>query len=557
MNESIEIPEPTTHFPGIGVSTDQGLLQWISSVDHKMIGIMYLLMASLFFLLGGVEALLMRIQLAIPDNHFLGPETYNQFFTMHGTTMVFLVGMPAVLGFSVYFSPLMIGANEMAFPRMNSFSLWISFFGGCLLYFSFLAGGAPDVGWFNYAPLSEKNFSISQGIDYYSLGLLLSGIGSVSTAINLIVTIINYRIASLALNRLPLFVWMVFVNSFLIIAAFPSLNAALAMLLLDRQFHAHFFNTMNGGSALLWQHLFWIFGHPEVYILILPSFGILSEVFQVYSRKPIFGYAFVAASSVAIALLAFGVWAHHMFAVGMGNTVNAFFSAGSMLIGIPTGVKIFNWLATMYGGKIQFTNSMLFAIAFLFEFTIGGLTGIAFSIVPIDWQLTDTYFVVAHLHYVLIGGTFFGLFAGLFYWFPKMTGRKLDEKSGRWFFWLFVIGFNATFFVQHILGIIGMPRRVYTYPNLPWYGILNMVSTAGAFMMGASVLLLFYMILKGVRRGKEVGSDPWDAFTLEWYTQSPPPLKNFDDVPAINSPLPLWQLKYGSNSKNNEDEKGQ
>ena len=542
MNKPIEIAEPARHFPGLGVSTDQGLLQWISSVDHKMIGIMYLLMASLFFLIGGAEALMMRIQLAVPENHFLGPEAYNQFFTMHGTTMVFLVGMPAVLGFSVYFCPLMIGANEMAFPRLNSFSLWISLFGGALLYFSFFAGGAPDAGWCNYAPLNEKNFSISQGIDYYALGLLLSGIGSVSTAVNLIVTILNYRIKGLALNKLPLFVWMVLVNSFLIIAAFPSLNAALAMLLLDRQFHAHFFNTINGGSALLWQHLFWIFGHPEVYILILPAFGILSEVFQVFSRKPIFGYSFVAASSVAIALLAFGVWAHHMFAVGLGNTVDAFFSASSMLIGIPTGVKIFNWLATMYGGKIQFTNSMLFAIAFLFEFTIGGLSGIAFAIVPIDWQLTDTYFVVAHLHYVFIGGTFFGLFAGLFYWFPKMTGRKLDEKGGRWFFWLFVIGFNATFFVQHILGVIGMPRRVYTYPNLPWYGLLNFISTAGAFMMGGSALLLFYIIFKSLKKGRPADSDPWNACTLEWYTSSPPPLKNFDEVPVVNSARPLWEI---------------
>lgn len=352
---------------------------------------------------------------------------------MHGTTMIFFVAMPAVFGFSVYFVPLMIGANEMAFSRLNAFSLWLTFFGGLLLYFSFIAGGAPDAGWFSYAPLNQKNYSISHGIDYYALGLLVAGIGSITTAINLIVTILNYRIKGMALNKLPLFVWMIFVDAFLILAALSSLNVALSMLIMDRQFNAHFSNTANGGSALLWQHLFWVFGHPEVYIVILPPFGILSEVFQVFSRKVIFGYSFVAASSVAIALLAFGVWVHHMFAVGLSTTVDSFFAASSMLIGIPTGVKVFNWLATMWGGKIQFTVSMMFAIAFLVEFTIGGLSGIAFSIVPIDWQLTDTYYVVAHLHYVFIGGTIFGLFAGLFYWFPKMTGKLLDEKMGKWF----------------------------------------------------------------------------------------------------------------------------
>ncbi len=544
MSDSIYIPEPSKSFPSISVTGDQGLLQWISTVDHKMIGIMYLLLALLFMLIGGVEALLMRIQLAEPLNHFIGPETYDQFFTMHGTTMIFLVAMPAVFGFAVYFTPLMIGANEMAFPRLNAFSLWMTLLGGMLLYFSFLAGGAPDAGWFNYAPLNEKNYSINPGIDYYCMGLLLAGIGSVTTSVNLIVTVLHYRVKGMTLNKLPLFVWMVFVNSFLLLAAFPALNAALSMLLLDRQFGAHFFNTTSGGSALLWQHLFWIFGHPEVYIVILPPFGILSEIFPVFSRKPIFGYSFVAASSVAIALLAFGVWAHHMFAVGMGNTADAFFSASSMLIGIPTGVKVFNWIATMYGGKIKFTVSMMFAIAFLIEFTIGGLSGIAFAIVPIDWQLTDTYFVVAHIHYVFIGGTIFGILAGLFYWFPKMTGKFLDEKMGRWFFWLFVIGFNATFLVQHVLGLIGMPRRVYTYPDLPWYGALNMISTIGAFLMGISILQLGYMIFKSLKSGKKAGNDPWDAFTLEWATTSPPNLKNFDEVPVVHGRRPLWDLKY-------------
>ena len=544
MSDSIYIPEPSKSFPSISVTGDQGLLQWISTVDHKMIGIMYLLVALLFMLIGGVEALLMRIQLAEPLNHFIGPETYDQFFTMHGTTMIFLVAMPAVFGFAVYFTPLMIGANEMAFPRLNAFSLWMTLLGGMLLYFSFLAGGAPDAGWFNYAPLNEKNYSINPGIDYYCMGLLLAGIGSVTTSVNLIVTVLHYRVKGMTLNKLPLFVWMVFVNSFLLLAAFPALNAALSMLLLDRQFGAHFFNTASGGSALLWQHLFWIFGHPEVYIVILPPFGILSEIFPVFSRKPIFGYSFVAASSVAIALLAFGVWAHHMFAVGMGNTADAFFSASSMLIGIPTGVKVFNWIATMYGGKIKFTVSMMFAIAFLIEFTIGGLSGIAFAIVPIDWQLTDTYFVVAHIHYVFIGGTIFGILAGLFYWFPKMTGKFLDEKIGRWFFWLFVIGFNATFLVQHVLGLIGMPRRVYTYPDLPWYEALNMISTIGAFLMGISILQLGYMIFKSLKSGKKAGNDPWDAFTLEWATTSPPSLKNFDEAPVVHGRRPLWDLKY-------------
>jgi len=543
MSESISIPEPSKSFPSISVTGDQGLLQWISTVDHKMIGIMYLLVALLFMIIGGVEALLMRIQLAEPLNHFMGPEAYDQFFTMHGTTMVFFVAMTAVFGFAVYFTPLMIGANEMAFPRLNAFSLWMTVFGVALIYFSYLAGGAPDAGWFNYAPLNEKNYSINPGIDYYCMGLLLAGIGSVTVSVNLIVTVLHYRTKGMELNKLPMFVWMVFVNAFLLLAAFPALNAALSMLLLDRQFGAHFFNTASGGSALLWQHLFWIFGHPEVYIVILPPFGIISEVIPTFSRKPIFGAAFVAASSVAIALLAFGVWAHHMFAVGMGNTADAFFSASSMLIGIPTGVKVFAWIATMYGGKIKFTVAMMFAVAFLIEFTIGGLSGIAFAIVPIDWQLTDTYYVVAHIHYVFIGGTVFGLFAGLFYWFPKMTGKFLDEKMGKWFFWLFVIGFNGTFLVQHALGMIGMPRRVFTYPNLPGYGILNMISTISAFVMGLAVLYLGYIIVKSRKSGKKAGNDPWDGATLEWIADSPPSLKNFDEVPVVSNRYPLWDLK--------------
>lgn len=537
------IPEPEQPIPSLSVSSGQGLLQWISSVDHKQLGILYLCLSLLFMVLGGISIVLARTQLFLPDNHFLSPQAYDQLFTMHGTTMIFFVLTPAIFGLASYLIPLMIGANDLAFPRLNSFSFWITAVGGFLLYFSFLAGGAPAAGWFNYAPLNEMNYSSSPGVDYYCAGLLLGGIGTVSASINFIVTILCNRTKTMGMRQLPMFVWMVLINSFLVIASFPSLNAALAMLLLDRQLHAHFFTAVGGGSSILWQHLFWLFGHPEVYILILPIFGIYSEIFPVFSRKPVFGYNTLVASGIAIALLAFGVWVHHMFATGLGNTVNDFFSASSLLIGVPTGIKIFNWLATMHGGSLRFPVAMLFSIAFLVEFTIGGLSGISFAIVPIDWQLTDTYYVVAHLHFVFIGGSLFGLFAGLFYWLPKITGRYPDERLSKWFFWLFVIGFNLTFLVQHALGAMGMPRRVYTYPDLPGWAILNQVSTIGGYLMAVAVALLIYILVKTVRRGAPAPGDPWDADTLEWSTPSPPPLKNYDAVIPVASARPFRDYK--------------
>jgi len=538
----LSIPEPTKPIPDI--RTGEGLLQWLSTVDHKLIGIMYLCTALLFFVLGFGEAIMMRIQLMRPVNNFLSPEAYNQIFTTHGTTMIFLVLTPMLFGFATYSLPLMIGANEMAFPRLNAFSYWIFLLGGLTLYASFFAGGMPNVGWFSYAPLSERFFSSTKGVDYWVISLLLMGIASVGAALNFAVTTLTMRTKGIMMNQLPLFVWMVFVNSFLILAAFPVLNAALFMILIDRQFDAHFFVSATGGSPVMWQHLFWGFGHPEVYILALPAFGMVSEVIPVFSRKPIFGYEFIAASSVAIMLLSFGVWAHHMFAVGLGTTFNAFFAASSMLIAVPTGVKIFNWIATMWGGSVQLKTAMLFALALVVNFTIGGLSGVGFSLVPVDWRLTDTYFVVAHIHYVLIGGSLTGGFAATYYWFPKITGKMLSEKIGKWHFWLFFVGFNCTFFVFHFLGLLGMPRRVYTYPDLPYLGSLNLFSTLSAFVFGISFIIFFWNIFYSLRNGKPAINNPWNAWTLEWLTTSPPQAKNFEKVPLVKSRRPLWDLMH-------------
>lgn len=550
------VPEAIEGHPLPGLREDEGLLAWISSIDHKQIGLMYILASLVFFLVGGLEALLMRVQLAQPENTFLSPQAYNQIFTMHGTTMIFLVVVPVLLGFSTYLVPLMIGARDMAFPRLNALSFWLFVFGGVLLYFSFIGGGsplgssggagggAPAAGWFSYAPLSELPYSSNKGMDYWALGLLGIGVGTTAGAINLIVTTLTLRVAGMSLRRVPLFVWMVLVNSFIILFALPPLNAALVMLLVDRQLWGHFFMATSGGSPVLWQHYFWAFGHPEVYIMILPAWGMISELIPVFSRQPIFGYGFVAGSSVAIGVLSFAVYAHHMFAVGLGHPFNAAFGAASLIIAVPTGVKIFNWIATMWGGRIRFTTSMWFAIAFIVLFTIGGLTGVTFAMVPLDWQVTDTYYVVAHFHYVLFGGTVFALFAGVYYWFPKMTGRLLSEWWGKAHFWLMFIGFNLTFFVQHILGVEGMTRRVYTYPDYPGWGAMNMASTIGAFVLAFSILVFIGNVLYSLRRGAVAGDNPWDGWTLEWATSSPPPIHNFDRLPPVRSRRPLWDLAH-------------
>ena len=538
MSEIALTPERTRPVP----VERESVLSWLSSVDHKQIGIMYLVASLVFLVLGGLEAVLMRLQLAQPRASLLGPEVYNQLLTMHGTTMIFLFFMPALIGLGNYLVPLMIGASDMAFPRLNALGLWMLVFGGLLLYFSFAAGGAPDAGWFAYTPLSERPFSSHHGQDYWALAILVTGIGSVTGAINFIVTIFALRAPGMTMRRLPLFVWMMLVTSFIILFALPLLNAGLVMFLADRFFNAHFF--ARGGSALLYQHTFWSFGHPEVYILILPFFGILSEVIPVFSRKPIFGYGFMAGSAVAIGIYSFTVWAHHMFATGLGHGWDGFMAASTMLISVPSGIKIFNWIATMWGGQLRFTTAMLFAVAFLLTFTIGGVTGVTFAVVPTDWQTTDTYYVVAHLHYVLVGGSQFAFFAGIYYWFPKISGRLLSEPLGKWHFWLNFIGFNTTFFVQHFLGLIGMPRRIYTYPDLPYWGSLNLVSSVGGVLSAIATLVFIWNIIYSWRRGEPAGDNPWDAWTLEWATTSPPPPHNFDQLPPIHSARPLWDVAH-------------
>jgi len=526
--------------------------EWVMTTDHKKLGIMYMATAFFFFLVGGMEALLVRTQLAVPDGKVLSPEEYNQVFTMHGTTMIFLFVMPMLVGFGNYVVPLMIGARDMAFPRLNAFGYWVVLFGGFFLSSSFLFGQAPNAGWFSYAPLTELTSACGANavictpglnMDFWALGILMLGISSIAGSLNFVVTILKLRAPGMTINRMPLFVWMTLVTAFLLLFAIPSVTAASLLLLLDRHLGTHFFQAGAGGDPLLWQHLFWSFGHPEVYILILPAFGMISEILPVFSRKPLFGYTFVAWSGVAIGFLSFTVWAHHMFAVGLPPVAQAFFATSTTLIAIPTAVKIFNWVGTVWGGKLNLKVPMLFALGFVAMFLIGGLNGVALAVVPFDYQVTDSYFVVSHLHYVLFGGTVFGIFAGIFYWFPKMTGKLLNERLGQIQFWLMLIGVNLTFFPMHILGILGMPRRIYTYPdNLGW-NELNLLATIGAFIIALAILIFLWNFIITLRSGQPAGDDPWDAFTLEWDTTSPPKPYNFLVLPVVRSRRPFYDKK--------------
>ena len=527
-----------------------GIMNWLTTVDHKKIGILYLLAGGFFFLIGGLEAVLIRIQLWKPLNDFVSPDTFNQLITMHGTTMIFLAVMPVIFGLMNCIVPLQIGARDVAFPFLNALGFWTFFFGGVLLNVSWFLGGAPDAGWTSYVPLASTAFSDGPGVDYYVLGLQISGIGSLLGGINFLVTVINMRAPGMSFMRMPMFTWASFVTSMLILLAFPPLTVGLVALMFDRIFDGNFFDPSAGGNIMLWEHIFWIFGHPEVYILILPAFGIISEVVTTFSRKRLFGYSSMVFATVLIGFLGFMVWAHHMFTSGLGPVANALFSIATMLIAVPTGIKVFNWLFTLWGGSIKFTAPMLFAVGFIPTFVMGGVTGVMLAAAPADYQYHDSYFVVAHFHYTIVGGLVSGLFAGVHYWWPKIFGRKLNETLGKMTFWFFIIGFHMTFLIQHFLGLLGMPRRIFTYLDGLGFNEMNLISTIGAMLMGIGVICFVINVIVTSAKPKHATNDPWeDGRTLEWAIASPAPEYNFAQLPLIRGYDAYWKEKREGNKE--------
>ncbi len=528
------IPRPT--------AATAGIWSWITTVDHKRIGVLYGSTALIFMLLSGIEAGVLRLQLAVPDNTLIDPDRFNQMFTMHATVMIFMVIMPMSVAFFNFVVPLSIGARDVAFPRLNALSYWIFLFGAILMHFSFIVDQVPDAGWFSYANLTEKPFSTNKGLDFWAIGLLILGTSSVAGGLNFVITIINLRAPGMSLMRMPVFTWMTLITSILLILAMPVITVGLILLVMDRNFGTHFFIPSMGGDPILWQHLFWVFGHPEVYILILPPMGIVSEILPTFSKKPLFGYPVIVFSGIVIGIMGWAVWSHHMFTVGLGPIANSVFTITTMLIAVPTGVKIFNWLGTMWKGSIELTTSMLFALGFVCLFIIGGLSGVSHAVSPSDFQQQDTYYIVAHIHYVLFGGSIFGIFAGIYYWFPKLTGKMLSESLGKLSFWLMFIGMNVTFFPMHFVGMNGMPRRIYTYAEEFGWGGLNLLSSLGYLIIFASILVFIFNLLQ-TRNARRSSHDPWDAPGLEWSISSPPPPYNFARIPRVRGRDDYWITK--------------
>jgi cytochrome c oxidase subunit I+III len=520
--------------------TASGLMGALSTVDHKIIGRRYIVTAFLFLFLAGLAAVAMRVQLAQPEARFIGPDLYNQLFTMHGTTMMFLFAVPVMEAFAVYLVPLMVGTRNIAFPRLNAFSYWVYLFGGLMIWVAFALNIGADTGWFSYVPLAGPEHSPGKRVDFWAQMITFTEVAALAVAVEIIVTVLKQRAPGMTLDRIPIFVWTQLVTSFVVIFAMPAVMIASTMLILDRLVGTHFFNPAEGGDALLWQHLFWFFGHPEVYIIFLPATGFVSSIVVTFSRRPIFGYLAMVLAAISIGFLSFGLWVHHMFTAGVPQLGASFFTAASMLIAIPNGIQIFCWIATLWGGKPVFKTPLLFSLGFIVIFVIGGLTGVMVASVPIDTQVHDTYFVVAHFHYVLIGGAVFPLIGAVYYWFPKLTGRMMSERLGQWNFWLAFVSFNVAFFPMHILGLQGMPRRVYTYqPEMGW-GDLNLVVSIGAAFFFLSFVVFLWNVLSSLRGGAPAGDNPWDAGTLEWATSSPPPPQNFDRIPFVASREPLW-----------------